>query len=117
MPASLLSLSDLAALELHRLHIPPNLLGYHYLLHAVERVAAEPLRIRGLTTVIYPEIARRYGTKSDAVARDIRTAVKICWERGGKKRLDEIFTYTLIQPPWPSELIAVVAARVARERT
>ena len=113
MPILEKSLTNVIRRELRSLHIPPSLLGYHYLLHVVKGVVLEPLRIRGLTKDLYREIARLHATTPGAVERDIRTAVNVCWERGGKEKLDEMAVHHLIERPFAKEFIAIVAEHVA----
>ena len=74
MPVFEKSLPGVIRRELRSLHIPPSLLGYHYLLHVVAGVILSPLRIKGITKGLYREIARLHATTPGAVERDIRTA-------------------------------------------
>ena len=113
MPILEKSLTNVIRRELRSLHIPPSLLGYHYLLYAVEQVIRHPLRIKGITKGLYREIARLHATTPGAVERDIRTAVIVCWERGGRKKLDEMAACPLIERPYAAEFIAIVAEHVA----
>lgn len=108
-----MSLEDLARCEIHSLHIPPHLLGYHYLVYAVEQVAADPLRIKGITKDLYREIARYYHRKVSSVERNIRTAIIACWNSEGKEKLGEMAGYHLTERPSGSVFIAIVAERVA----
>lgn len=91
------------------LHIPPNLLGYHYLVYSIEAVALDPMRIRGITKDLYRETASAYGTTASAVEHDIRTAVETCWKHGGRKTLREMANCYLTKRPSNARFISVVA--------
>lgn len=99
---------------LNCLCIPPSLLGYTYLTYIVWQVAMEPLRIKGLTKQIYPEVARLYGTNAKAVEHDVRTAIHVCWSRRGKETLDRMAHRRLVQRPRATEFIAIVAQYIKR---
>lgn len=113
-PSENINLSDAIRQELISLHITPKLRGFHYLAYAIEAVAANPQRIRNVNTKLYPEIASHYHTTAGAVEHSIRTAVASCWNRGGQEKLGQIAGYRLIEPPWATEFISVVAAYIAR---
>lgn len=113
-PPANVNRSDIIRQELIRLCISPKLLGFYYLADAIESVASDPMRIKQVTTHLYPDIAQAHSTTAYAVERSIRTAVKACWNRGGKERLSQIAGYRLIEPLWATEFIAVVAAYIAR---
>lgn len=104
-----ISLSDHVKETLRSLHIPSHLLGYQYLAYAVEQVALEPLRIKGLTKILYREIAQLYSTDCRAVEHAARTAIKAYWNGGGRETLDKMACIHLIQRPWASNFIAIVA--------
>ena len=99
---------------LNQLCIPPSLLGYQYLTHVIERVVVDPLRVKGLLTQVYPEVAEAYLTNAKAIERDVRTAICICWNRGGRKALDEMACRHLTERPWATEFIAIVARYIRK---
>ncbi len=94
------------------LGVPDHLLGYRYVHMAIARAAEEPEVIYGLTGVLYPAVARRYGTTAPLVERAIRHAVESGWSRcdalmrefyfGGKIRPGK-------QKPTNAEFIARIA--------
>lgn len=113
-PASA-ELSYLIEDTLSSLCIPPSLLGYPYLAYSIKQVVLNPLRIKGLGTQIYQEIAECYSTNQKAVDRDVRTAIQTCWNCGGRETLDKIAHRHLVQRPWATEFVAIVAQYIKRE--
>ena len=97
---------------LTELHIPTRLRGYRYLTYSIAQVATDPARIHGVTKDLYRETARRYGTTWQAVEHAGRTAINVCWDRGGRVKLDEVVGYHLTERPWATEFISSVAAYV-----
>ena len=63
------------------LGVPDHLLGYRYLQCAIRMVVAEPDAVYCVTTLLYPGVARRYGTTAALVERAIRHAVECGWNR------------------------------------
>ncbi len=98
--------------ELRRLHISGTLDGFHYLAAAVAMTVRDPEAIRWVTKGLYIEVAQRHHTTPARVERSIRTAIRVCWERGGWKTLDQMAGYHLTQRPTASELIDLVAAYI-----
>jgi len=60
----------------------PHLKGYYYLADAVLLVARSQKYSRELATVVYPEVAKRYGATPEAVERAVRNAIDVAWLRG-----------------------------------
>lgn len=55
--------------------ITPNLLGYRYIIDALEIINNEPKAIHQLHKKVYPQIAERYNTNAVGIERSIRTAM------------------------------------------
>lgn len=108
------TLSDFVKQTLSELHISSHLHGYQYLADNIEQVVIDPMRIHGVTKDLYRETANRYGTTWQAVERDDRTAINVCWNRGGREKLDEVVGYHLAERPWAVEFIAFVADYIRR---
>ena len=64
---------------LRQLGIPVHLAGHLYLVEAVALAVTEPDRLRRITTMLYPAIARRYSTTPAAVERAMRHAIETAW--------------------------------------
>lgn len=63
------------------LGVPDHLLGYRYLQSAICMAIAEPDAVYCVTSLLYPGVARRYGTTAQLVERAIRHAVECGWNR------------------------------------
>ncbi len=71
--------------------IPPNLLGYMYLVEALHMILSNPLYLKHVTKGLYIDIAHKYGSTSSRVERAIRHAINIAWLRGNVHVIDQIF--------------------------
>ena len=71
--------------------------------------------INAVTKVLYPEIAKRFGTTASRVERAIRHAIEVAWSRGRLDTLDALSGYTIDTgkgKPTNSEFIALIADRI-----
>lgn len=84
------AISDL----LKELGVPAHVRGYKYLRRAIEIVYETPSGMSGVTTVLYPTIAKEFGTSVSCVERAIRHAIEISWDRGNVDKLNELFRYS-----------------------
>ena len=84
------AISDL----LKELGVPAHVRGYKYLRRAIEIVYEAPADTPGITTVIYPQIAKEFGSSTSCVERSIRHAIEISWDRGNIDKLNELFRYS-----------------------
>jgi len=74
-----------------KIGIPPNLLGYNYIVTATELILNNPLYLHTITKGLYVEIARRYGTTSAGVERAIRNAINVGWLHGDLDYIYQLF--------------------------
>jgi two-component system response regulator (stage 0 sporulation protein A) len=68
--------------------------------------------INSVTKVLYPSVAKHYGTTSSRVERAIRHAIEVAWDRGDLDVLNSFFGYTVQNSrgkPTNSEFIAMIA--------
>ena len=68
--------------------------------------------INSVTKVLYPSVAKQYGTTSSRVERAIRHAIEVAWDRGDLDVLNSFFGYTVQNSrgkPTNSEFIAMIA--------
>ena len=97
---------------LRQLGVPAHIKGYQYLRKAIIAVAKEPEIISGVTKILYPDIARSYGTTPGSVERAMRKAIEAAWDRGDIDCLQHYFG-NAVNPekgkPTNSEFIATVA--------
>lgn len=97
------------------LGISANLKGYYYIRDAVMMSVLEMERLDKITTRIYPDVAKKYGTTSSSVERAIRHAIEISFLKGNLEIFEEIFGYTIDSEkgkPTNSEFIALVSDHV-----
>ena len=95
-----------------RLCITPNYNGYGYIKEAIKMALTTDKANRRVTKVIYPEIAAAHGVTTGSVERNMRTAIRIGWEKAHDKDKAEIFGNFAIRPdhyPTNSEFIFVAA--------
>lgn len=95
-----------------RLCITPNYNGYGYIKEAIKMALTTDKANRRVTKVIYPEIAAAHGVTTVSVERNMRTAIRIGWEKAHDKDKAEIFGNFAIRPdhyPTNSEFIFVAA--------
>lgn len=104
------SLEDKISQQLRRLYIPGNLKGHRCLIVAISQVAEDPRRIDYITKELYPDIATMLGMTSSKVERAIRTAIKRCWEKGGREELEKLAGFHLQRCPTNSDFIDLVAS-------
>ena len=65
-----------------------------------------------VTKVLYPEVAKKFGTTPSRVERAIRHAIEVAWDRGDIEVLQKFFGYTVSNikgKPTNSEFIAMIA--------
>jgi two-component system response regulator (stage 0 sporulation protein A) len=100
---------------IHEIGVPAHIKGYQYLREAI-LIAVEDLDvINAVTKVLYPEVAKRFGTTSSRVERAIRHAIEVAWDRGDLETLQKYFGYTVSTAkgkPTNSEFIAMIADRL-----
>lgn len=94
------------------LGVPDHLLGYRYLQTAIVRAVEEPDAVHCITSLLYPSVARRFGTTAQLVERAIRHAVESGWNRCDEG-MREMYFGGKIRPgrqrPTNAEFIARIA--------
>lgn len=95
--------------------LPAHLKGYRYLRTAI-LISEKDMKVVGsVTKLLYPEVAKIYGTTDRKVERAIRNAIEISWERGNAEVLEDLFGYSCAdrkERPTNSEYIAGIADKV-----
>ena len=101
---------------IHEIGVPAHIKGYQYLREAI-RLAVEDMEvINAVTKVLYPAVAKRFGTTASRVERAIRHAIEVAWDRGDLETLQKYFGYTVSNAkgkPTNSEFIAMIADRIS----
>ena len=68
---------------LHSLGLSSRAKGYPYAREAILRIYHDPSLAHALTKCLYPDIARKFGTKPACVERAIRSAIMVAWQKEG----------------------------------
>jgi len=68
-----------------------------------------------VSKLLYPQIAKNYHTTSSSVERDIRTVIRVCWERGNRRLLQEIALRPLDSQPTSSEFLDILTAHLRQK--
>ena len=104
---------------LHEIGIPAHIKGYQYLREAIVIAVDDMEVINAVTKILYPEVAKRFGTTASRVERAIRHAIEVAWDRGDLETLQKYFGYTVSNSkgkPTNSEFIAMIADRLQLQR-
>jgi len=100
---------------IHDVGVPAHIKGYQYLREAILIAVNDMDVINAVTKVLYPEVAKRFGTTASRVERAIRHAIEVAWDRGDLETLQKYFGYTVSNAkgkPTNSEFIAMIADRL-----
>ena len=104
---------------IHEVGVPAHIKGYQYLREAICIAVKDMDVINAVTKVLYPEVAKHFGTTASRVERAIRHAIEVAWDRGDLETLQKYFGYTVNSTkgkPTNSEFIAMIADRLRLER-
>ena len=100
---------------IHEIGVPAHIKGYQYLREAIMIAVEDMDVINAVTKVLYPEVAKRFGTTASRVERAIRHAIEVAWDRGDLETLQKFFGYTVSNAkgkPTNSEFIAMISDRI-----
>ncbi|MBR1455751.1 MAG: sporulation transcription factor Spo0A [Oscillospiraceae bacterium] len=104
---------------IHEIGVPAHIKGYQYLREAIILTINDMDMINAVTKVLYPEVARKFGTTPSRVERAIRHAIEVAWDRGDIEVLQKFFGYTVSNikgKPTNSEFIAMIADSLTLRR-
>ena len=104
---------------IHEIGVPAHIKGYQYLREAIIIAVGDMDVINAVTKILYPEVAKRFGTTASRVERAIRHAIEVAWDRGDLETLQKYFGYTVSNAkgkPTNSEFIAMIADKLQLER-
>lgn len=104
---------------LMQIGVPPHLSGYKFIRSALMMVIDRPELFSSLTRVLYPEIAREFGTTASCVERAIRHAISLTWDRGGGENYRRLLgrqASTIGDKPTNSEFLAQVGEGIRLRR-
>lgn len=114
--SSSLSVPDRPAAELlpatscllYRLGVTENYVGFQYAAYAAALCALEPDRLLLVTKLLYPDVARHFGTSWHAVERGLRTVVRIAWSCNAPY-LSLLSDAPLVQKPCAARFLAILS--------
>ena len=104
---------------IHEIGVPAHIKGYQYLREAILLTINDMEMINAVTKVLYPEVAKKFGTTPSRVERAIRHAIEVAWDRGDIEVLQKFFGYTVSNikgKPTNSEFIAMIADSLTLKR-
>ncbi len=108
-------LANIVAKCLKEMDVAPNLRGNAYLSYAIQLVYCNEDYIGNITSMLYPDVAKRFNTKPQSVERCIRNAIENCWETNSSKEDDPEIIITIFgddfyrQKPKNSHFISAIA--------
>ncbi len=108
-------LENLVTSIIHEVGVPAHIKGYQYVREAIMISVEDMEVINSVTKVLYPEVAKRFGTTPSRVERAIRHAIEVAWDRGDLETLQKFFGYTVSNAkgkPTNSEFIAMISDRI-----
>ena len=88
--------------------------GYRYLCYGIKLCLEDEDYLLCISKLLYPEIARIFHTSSSSVERDIRTVIRVCWERGNLTLLQEIALHPILIRPTSSEFLDILTAHLKK---
>ena len=86
--------------------------GYRYLSYGLQLCLENEDYLLSVSKLLYPQIAEHYYTTSCSVERDIHTVIKVCWERGDQKLLQDIALRPLCNKPASGEFFDILTAHL-----
>lgn len=104
---------------IHEIGVPAHIKGYQYLREAIILTINDMEMINAVTKVLYPAVAKKFGTTPSRVERAIRHAIEVAWDRGDIEVLQKFFGYTVSNikgKPTNSEFIAMIADHLSLSR-
>lgn len=104
---------------IHEVGVPAHIKGYQYVREAIMIAVEDMDVINAVTKVLYPEVAKRFGTTPSRVERAIRHAIEVAWDRERFGDPAKYFGYTVNSAkgkPTNSEFIAMIADRLSLQQ-
>ncbi len=99
--------------------VMPHLRGYTYLKAALMAAAENRELLVGVTKILYPELAERFGTGAGNFERCIRSAIEIAWRDGNRKKREEYFGRemwsSIAQKPGNTRYMKMVLERLDKQ--
>lgn len=96
------------------LGIPPHIKGFLYIREAILMLFEDEVKIYGVTKVLYPEIAKEYGTTGVRVERAIRHAIDLSWNRPDQPSVKNLFPHHEKKPS-NTEFLAFISRSILQQ--
>ena len=71
--------------------IPANMLGFSYIVTALELIALDPDYLNHITKGLYVDVAKKCSSTAARVERNIRHAIEIGFLKGDLEEIEKIF--------------------------
>ena len=100
---------------MRRIGVPAHIKGYQYLRKSIVLCVNDSEMLGSVTKILYPTVAKEFGTTASRVERAIRHAIEVAWDRGDVDVLSSFFGYTIQAQrgkPTNSEFIAMIADKI-----
>ncbi|MEG1547788.1 MAG: sporulation transcription factor Spo0A [Clostridia bacterium] len=97
------------------LGVPAHASGYIYLKTGIDYCVENYGKVLGITTIVYPYIAKVHDSMPKRVERNIRHAIEYAWNYGNIEAQHRIFGYTVTDTkgrPTNKEFIALITDKV-----
>ena len=88
--------------------------GFAAVILGVSFALEDPTVLYRVTKVLYPAIAEAMGMNEQAVLRDMRSLVTLCWEQGDRDTLNEVAGRRLFDKPTVGEFIDMLTGYLRR---
>jgi len=92
--------------------VPAHIKGYIYLRTAILLCIKDREAVESITKVLYPSVAKQYGTTSSRVERAIRHAIETSFERCDVEVFQKVFSHGFNIKPTNSEFVAGLADKI-----
>lgn len=89
------SIQEEITIILKDLGVPERNTGFEYLVTAIRLVTEDKSLIRGVTKILYPEVAKICNTTASSVERGIRLSINRCIDRYNEDALHKYFGNTV----------------------
>lgn len=109
-------ISTKISILLYHLGITPDYTGFFQTAWAVQLSINQPERRLFVTKWLYPEVAKRCCTTATAVDRNIRTVIKLAWERN-PDLISALAGYPIQDRPRPAQFIGILSAALLKEES
>ncbi|MBE6742095.1 MAG: sporulation transcription factor Spo0A [Ruminococcaceae bacterium] len=100
---------------MRQIGVPAHIKGYQYLRKSIVLCINDSDMLGSVTKILYPTVAKEFGTTASRVERAIRHAIEVAWDRGDVDVLSSYFGYTIQAQrgkPTNSEFIAMIADKI-----